>query len=245
MDYKKIIKENLEKLEQIKEEKSKIYKILQDAQDIRHSGTIGEYTKKYNEIIKPNEEKQKILNIKKAIIYNNFAAICQDLFINDFLPQLAQFKNKNIGEKTRDKINGIFENILQAQGLKIRSYYNLSSYIQSNVLHFNFLLLDSQGYTHGNDSEFYDMRLEIPTGSHLFDKIEEATTYTSDRLQLVKIEEIDNTAAHLQIQHNLLEEEINQTIKKLAEKRTDYQNLLVKNLHNIKSLEIDYKVNLY
>ena len=244
MDYKKIIKENMEKLEEINNKKSQLWQTIRENRDKART-TWGEYEKIYKEIITPAEKQNELETIKKAIIYNNFAYISQELFKNEFLPKLTQFKNKNIGEKTRDKINGILQDILQAQGLKVRCYYNLMAFHNSNDLTFKFLLLDAQGYTYGNDSEFLSLRLEIPTSFHLFDKIEEATTDASDHLQLVKVEQIDNTAAHLKIQHDLLVEEIDKTIKKLATKRTDYQNLLTKNLCNLKNLEIDYKVNLY
>lgn len=244
MDYKKIINENMEKLEKINNTKGQLLQAIRENES-RNNKTWEEYEKIIKETVEPARKQNELETIKKAIIYNNLAYISQELFKSEFLPKLTQFKNKNIGEKTRDKINGILQDILQAQGLKVRCYYNIMAFYNSNDLTFKFLLLDAQGYTYGNDSEFLSLRVEIPTSFHLFDKIEEATTDANDRLQLVKVEQIDNTAAHLKIQHDLLVEEIDRTIKKLAAKRTDYQNLLIKNLYNLKSLEIDYKVNLY
>ena len=244
MDIKKIISDNLQKIESIKQESKAIYNTLQNNKDIRQYKTISEYEKIHKEIIEPNEKRQQILTIQKAICYNNLAAVSYELFKNKFIDKLKQFKNKNIGEKTTEKINKILENILLDNGLKARCYYNLNSYSYSNILTFKFLLLDENGFTYGNDSEFLSIRLEIPTSFHLFDKIEEATTNTSD-LEIVEAECIEDKALYLHLQHNLITNEIDKAIKQLKEKRDEYKKNITGNLYNIKSLEIDYRINLY
>lgn len=243
MNIKKIVSDNLQKIESIKEESKAIYKTLQAHNDIRQY-TIKEYEKINNEIIQPNEKRQQILTIQKAICYNNLAAVSYELFKNKFIDELKQFKNKNIGEKTTEKINKILENILLDNGLKARCYYNLNTFLHSNVLTFTFILLDKEGYSYGRESEFLSIRLEIPTSFHLFDKIEEATTNTSD-LEIVEAECIEDKAKYLQIQHNLICKEIDETIKKLAKKRSDFTENIKGNLYNIKSLEINYQRYLY
>lgn len=244
MDYKKIINENIKKLEEIDEKKGKLWQTIRENRDKARTNW-GEYEKIYNEIITPAEKQNELETIKKELIYNNFAVVSYELFKTEFLAKLQQFKNKNIGEKTREKIQDILQNILKNEGLNARAWYEVHAFHNSNDLTFNFLLLDKEGYTHGNDSEFLTIRLEIPTSFHLFDKIEEAETCASTG-ELIDVDKIDETAEQLKKEHDDIQNKIEEARQTLANLRTEYNNKITNNLNNKnKYLYIDYEIKIY
>lgn len=79
------------------------------------------YSNKYKEML----QKQKIKEIECGILENNIYATIINIYNNKVRPIILQkYANKNIGEKRKEEINKIFEDILKEEN--IASYIHLS-----------------------------------------------------------------------------------------------------------------------
>ena len=143
------LKENIKELEKINKENYKSEKYINDIQEKRTTA----YNKNYDEFLEiesniKNNKKEMFLNeIKIAIIKNNM----HFLFKNDFegikAKILDYYENKNIGEKTRHKIEEEIQEYFQKNfDVKICCYVSITKDDYAYSMEIRFAFLSDEGY---------------------------------------------------------------------------------------------------
>ena len=132
----KVIESKKELLKEFKKRKMLKEKRQQNNRkwdDIKFSDTIREekqekYHEIKNELIKI-EEKTKNNNIKIAILQNNIEGITRENIKNMIIEELTKYIDKNVGEKTKEKIqNKLIADIEDKFGLTCKLYYSKTTY---------------------------------------------------------------------------------------------------------------------
>lgn len=144
-------------------------------------------------------EKVKNNNIKIAILQNNIEGITRENIKNMIIEELTKYINKNVGEKTKEKIqNKLIADIEEKFGLTCKLYYSKSGYVSTIYYDFtiifyeNFEVVTCKNYIsdnyqykqYNNKLLEYNIHLSYEPEKQIFNN------YVIDNIEYVEIKDI-------------------------------------------------------
>lgn len=215
--------------------------------DIKFSDMIREEKQeKYLEIEKELaiiSEKVKINNIKIAILQNNIEGITRENIKNMIIEELTKYINKNVGEKTKEKIqNKLMTDIEEKFGITCKLYYSKTVYVSTVYYDFtisfyeNFEIVTCKNYISDNyQYKQYNNKL-LEYNIHIAYEPEKQifNNYTIDNIEYVEIKEIQKHIKELVKTQNKVKEMLQNANKirdnfNMSIKSNLYELLYIKN----------------
>ena len=214
------LKENIKKIEELKKENYN----LKQKNDALIDKSTELYHKNYNEfknnddIIKQNKQKMQLNDLKITIVKNNLHYLFKQDFEALKEKMLNYYENKNIGEKTKEKIqNEIKEHFKNNYNVNIACYLSISKtdYEYSMIISFDFL--NEQGYKDYNIFQ-YNEEFIIKFEKHKFNDYKLNISYSCNIIDYVELKELNKKA-------NELLKEYSKTIDKIEKLRLQQKEL--------------------
>jgi len=246
------IKENIKEIEKIgknqKNLQEKIDALENKWTDLYEKGkeyfeknntTYKTETEKINAEIQDLRKKQEQNRIKTAIIKNNIHYLLKEDFEGIKEKMIDYFKNKKIGEKTKEKMqNEINEYFQNNYGVNLKCYISFISY----GLKFCFVFLDKEGYK--NFLFEYNEDFEIYFENNKYKENTFEITYKNDIKEYIKIEDLNKKSKEIQ---NIYLKTINGIEKYRLKQKELYENIKEINrgfLYETLKIETDLKIYL-
>lgn len=239
------LKENYNKILQLNKANYKLKKeneaLLENATQLYHNN-IEEY-KKRDLQIKKNKETEKLNKIKIALLKNNI----QYLFKMDFegikTEIINVYNTKNIGEKTKEKLQNIVKEYFKNNfDINISCYINhISNYSGPLGLEISLDFLNEEGFKSFVFS--YDQVFRITFMKHNYNNYELEISYYNNIDHYIPIEDITKEAKKLINEHNKAKKQIEKlynTQKEIYHEFTDYLNGFL-----YEELKLEEKLLLY
>lgn len=239
------LKENYNKILQLNKANYKLKKeneaLLENATQLYHNN-IEEY-KKRDLQIKKNKEIEKLNNIKIALLKNNI----QYLFKMDFegikTEIINVYNTKNIGPKTKEKLQNIIKDYFKNNfNVNISCYINyISNYSGPLGLEITLDFLDKEGYKSFVFS--YDQVFRITFMKYNYNNCELVVSYYNNIDHYIPIEDIAKEAKKLIKEYNKAKKQIEKLYnmqKEIYHGFTDYLNGFLS-----ENLKLEEKLLLY
>ena len=267
LEINKRIKRTKEDLQKTNEEQKNIYRQhdLKELKEEKIQNELNDYDKK----IKQLEKAYNIEKIESNLIYNNMGLIFYENYNNKIIDILKKYENKNIGDKTKEKIQEeIKEMLKQDFNFEINVYlhinkdyysrYNLgdiSIYFKKKCYN-NDWLSDIFKIEYQFCQENYNCYGEQLEKIKKYYYIELEHTYNDKkRIVFIKDNEIKQDMEYIENTKEIATKIYNHSVKakmeisKYQEKMKEIRNNLNEDLQNLSyslkhDLEIDYKILL-
>lgn len=238
------LKENVKEIEKIKKEIYKLKESNNKLEDIKvelYHNNYEEFTKNDN-TIKNNKKKIELNNLKIAILKNNI----HFLFRNDFegikSKILDYYENKNIGEKTKKKIEEeIKEYFKKNYNINICCYIGIEKDDYRYKMEIEFAFLTEEGYR--NYILEYNEEYKIVFEKAKYNNYELKIYNYNNIVEYVEIKDLNKKAKELFKEYTKTIEKIEKLRlqqKELYHNFTDYIHGFVYN-----NLTIDTKISIY
>ena len=238
------LKENIKELEKIKKENYKIKENNNKLELIKvelYHNNYEEFTKNDN-IIKNNKKKIEINNLKIAILKNNI----HYLFRNDFegikAKILDYYENKNIGEKTKNKIEEEIKKYFKDNyNVNICCYIGIEKDDYKYEMKIEFAFLSDEGYR--SYTLEYNEEYKIIFEKRKYNNYELKIYNYNNIVEYVTIKDLNKKAKELFKEYTKTIEKIEKLKlqqKELYHNFTDYIYGFVYN-----NLTIDTKISIY
>lgn len=244
MESKKELLKELQKRKMLREERQQSNRKWDD---IKFSDMIREEKQeKYREIeneLTTIEEKTKNNNIKIAILQNNIEGITRENIKNMIIEELTKYIDKNVGEKTKEKIqNKLTADIEEKFGLTCKLYYSKTGYVSTIYYDFtvifyeNFEVVTCKNYISDNYQykQFNNKLLEYNIHISFEPQNKTFNNYVIDNIEYIEIKEIQKHIKELVKTQNKVKEMLQNANKirdnfNMSIKSNLYELLYIKN----------------
>lgn len=183
-------------------------------------------------------EKVKNNNIKIAILQNNIEGITRENIKNMIIEELTKYIDKNVGEKTKEKIqNKLMADIEEKFGLTCKLYYSKTGYVSTIYYDFtiafyeNFEIVTCRNYISDNyQYKQYNNKL-LEYNIHISYEPEKQTfnNYAIENIEYIEIKEIQKHIKELIKTQNKVKEML-QNANKI---RDDFNMSIKSNLYEL------------
>lgn len=209
--------------------------------------------KEFKEQINEIDTKHKKERIKKEILKNNIAIEIKKLFINEIFEDLQKYNTKNIGEKTKDKIEKDIKALIKERfDINISCYYSTTNYISSYSIEFRFYLLnDTNFYLYGDNKAIIEINLYFKNGEKVDfnreklenpDNIKKIIKENEKTIELKDIKKQVNKIYNNRIKLDKKVEECRKALEKMSE---EFKQDLYNNLYDIDFLTKTKQITIY
>lgn len=238
------LKENVKEIEKIQKEIYKLKESNNKLEDIKvnlYHNNYEQFTKNDN-TIKNNKKKIEINNLKIAILKNNI----HFLFKNDFegikTKILNYYENKNIGEKTRHKIEEEIQEYFKKNfDVKICCYVSMTKDDYEYSMEIELAFLTEEGYR--NYILNYNEEYKIVFEKRKYNNYELKIYNYNNIVEYVEIKDLNKKAKEIFREYEKTQEKIEKLRlqqKEIYHNFTDYIHGFVYN-----NLTIDTKISIY
>lgn len=253
--YKEINKKITSKLQEIEENDKQLNNIYHSAKYVDiFKGEKKQELDNLNKIRYDLEKELKILEIQKVLVSNNIVKLFIDEYNNGIIDILKKYENKNIGEKTTEKIEEEIKDYLKDVEIEY-IYFRLNKnnydsdyhfgYLSINLKHINTIKYEFNLYrNYDKNYNYYDISI--------YDNYNQGNTlYCSSKDMIFKnYEYIEDTKKQASYIYNLSKKE-KEKVEKLKEEMKEIRNNLNEEISKLKlnyylmeDLKINYQVNL-
>lgn len=152
-EIKKYFNTNIYKLEEEKKEINNNYFTYYEKLESLKDRTEEERKKEIEKLNKEREEKNKKLllldnkinqkTIEKNLIYNNIIYLFYKNYHNNIINIMEKYQNKNIGEKTKEKIQEELKELLKQDNIFTSVYYSFGRY-SHDIYELNFTIYENE-----------------------------------------------------------------------------------------------------
>ena len=263
LEINKRIKRTKEDLQTTNEEFKNIYR-QHDLKELKEEKIQNELTD-YDKKIKQLEKAYNIQKIESNLIYNNMGVIFYENYNNKIIDILKKYENKNIGDKTKEKIqNEITDLLKQDFNFEIYVYLHINKeYSKLGSLSINF---KKKCYNNEWSSDIFKIDYEFWQDTYncyepnkelkKYYYIELEHTYSdTKRIVFIKDNEIIQDMEYIENTKEIATKIFNHSIKAKKEienytnKMKEIRNKLNEDTKNLsyslsQELEIDYKILL-
>lgn len=214
------------------------YDLLQEIKD-RPEEEREKAIEQYNREREEREKKLVSINnkidletIEKNILYNNIIYLFYKNYHNKIMEIMGKYENKNIGEKTKEKINNEIKEELKKDGIFSTVYFSFGEY-SSDIYKLNFTIYETEKEKYNN---YFTYRNE-KTGSII---IHNNMLWEKDNYNFITDTKKTSQEILKKCKKNI--EKVNLLIEKAKETRKENSDLL--NIYKINNYEfIDIKYN--
>lgn len=238
------LKENKIKIEELKRDnyntKEKI-KELDEKRPNLYNNNYEEFTK--NEIlIKKYQNKIELNKIKIAVLKNNI----HFLFKNDFASleekMVYYWENRNIGEKTKQKIeNEIKEYFKDNYNVNIGNYISVKNNHYSREFEITLYFLNNDNFR--DYTLEYNEEFKIIFSKSQYNNNELVKSYYSNIVEYVELKDLNNRAKELLKEYNKTKEKIEKLKMQQKELYHNFTDFLQGFVYN--ELDIDTTIRIY
>lgn len=237
------LKENIEKMKEFKKDIYKVEKqidLLVDKSTELYHKNYEEYQKNDNKI-KQLKKKIKLNNIKIAIIKNNLHYLLKMDFEGIKEKMLDYYENKQIGEKTKEKMrNEIKEYFKNNFNVNIACYIYIEKTGYSYKLNFSFGFLDSDGY---NDYTFkYGEDFKITFEKRKYNNYELVICCYYNINDYIELKDLSKKASELFKEYNKTKEKIEKLHLQQKELYHNFSDFLNGSLYDELKIKTDLRI---
>lgn len=254
--YLEINKKITSKNEEIKENDKKIDNLFENNEII--DVIKGEKKQELDNLHKQEKELKKelkILEIQKILVSNNVVKLFIDKYNSGIIEILKKYENKNIGDKTTDKIEEEIKDYLNDLEVEY-IYFRLNKnnydsdyhfgYLSIKLKHINNIKYEFNLYRHYEENyNYYDISI-------YYNYNQGNTLFCSSKDMIFKnYEYIEDTKKQATYIYNLSEkqkekfEKLREEMKEIVKNLNEEVSKLKLNYYLMEDLKINYQVNLY
>ena len=236
------LKENREKIKEFKKDnynlKEKI-KELDEKTAYLYNNNYDEFLKN-NETIKKYKKKIELNNLKISILKNNI----HYLFKNDFTPLeekiIYYWENKNIGEKTKQKIEDEIQDFfINNYNVNVGNYISIKNDYYSKSFEIVLYFLNDNNYK--DFTLDYNEEFKIEYSKSQYNNFELVKSYYNNIIEYVELKDLNNKAKELFKEYNKTKEKI----EKLRLQQKELYHNFADYVHGFVYNELDIKTDLH
>ena len=248
--YKEINKKITSKLQEIEENDKQLNNIYHSAKYVDiFKGEKKQELDNLNKIRYDLEKELKILEIQKVLVSNNIVKLFIDKYNSGIIEILKKYENKNIGEKTTEKIEEEIKDYLKDVEIEY-IYFRLNKNNYDSDYHFGYLSINLK---HINTIKYeFNLYRNYDKNYNYYDIYnQESTIFCSSKDMIFQnYEYIEDTKKQATYIYNLSKKQ-KEKVEKLKEEMKEIRNNLNNEISNLKlndslinELKIGYNIYL-